>query len=673
MNRLLLMFVPFTMFFAGAVLGQEGAKGPRLSDVELLAGLDPNFAELNKVIALRNAGQTSSALSALADFVRARQEPGDSSPRARRNPQAGTAAAERVLKHQLTVGGITHTFGPDIDWGFNPTTAPGSKYEADHEWTWQLNRHSDWATLARAYRATGDERFAKEFDAQFADWMSECPVPVDAADQRPYSKWRTIEAGIRMFSSWPTAFTAFRTSPSVRDETLLAMVKSMIEHGRYLRRHPTTGNWLTMEMDGLYHVGALLPFVKEAKDWRDFASSRLLKELDVQVYPDGAQIELTPGYHNVALRSFLGPLETAAAYGYSLPEGYRTKLEKMFAYNLWVMRPDRDAPRWNDSWGVDVMGTLRNGLSLFPDRKDFQWVVTDGKEGTPPDHTSHVFPYAGQVVMRSGWERQALFLGFEAGPFGYGHQHEDKLGIVIFAYGKDLLVEGGSYAYDASKWRRYVLTSAAHNVVLVDGQGQARGGQPRQNYVTDKPLDLGFRSNDRYDYARGVYDEGFGKRDQRSVRHTREVLFLKEESLFVVRDTLESLDSKPHLYEALWHLDVNAVNVDEERGIVETHDAGANLRIVPLCDKGLKARVVKGQETPTVQGWMPLGHGVRGVRPIPTVVYEYRSAEPVACFTVFQPLRDGKVERVVRISHAAGKISITYASGRTRETAWPPD
>jgi hypothetical protein len=666
-------------------LGQQN--GPRLSDAELLASLDPNFAGLSKVIALRDTGQTASALSALSGFIRARQEPGDSNQRARRDSRAGTAAAERVLKHQFTVGGITHTFGPDINWGFNPTTAPGTKYEADHEWTWQLNRHGDWATLARAYRTTGDERFAKEFDAQFADWVSECPVPVEAADQRPYSKWRTIEAGIRMFSSWPSAYAAFRKSPSVQDATLLAMVKSMIEHGRYLRRHPTTGNWLTMEMDGLYHVGALLPFVKEAKDWRDFASTRLLKELDTQVYPDGAQIELTPGYHNVAVRSFLGPLETAAAYGYSLPEGYRAKLEKMFAYNLWVMRPDRDAPRWNDSWGVDVMGTLRNGLSLFPGRKDFQWVVTDGNEGTPPDHTSHVFPYAGQVVMRSGWEREALFLGFEAGPFGYGHQHEDKLSVVIFAYGKDLLVEGGSYAYDASKWRRYVLTSAAHNVVLVDGQGQARGGQPRQNYVTDKPLDLGFRSNERYDHARGVYEEGFGKRDQRPARHTREVLFLKPESLFIVRDTLESLDGKPHSYEALWHLDANAVDLDAQTGIVETHDPGANLRIVPLLveagprarpengqPRGVAptARVVKGQETPTVQGWLPLGHGVRGVRPIPTVVYECQSAEPAICVTVFQPLHDGNEERVVRVSHTSGKISITYASGKTVEAILPP-
>jgi len=191
--------------------------------------------------------------------------------------------------------------------------------------------------------------------------------------------------------------------------------------------------------------------------------------------------------------------------------------------------------------------------------------------------------------------------------------------------------------------------------------------------VSDKPLDLAFRSNERYDYARGVYEEGFGKRDQRPARHTREVLFLKPQRLFVVRDTLESLDGKPHSYEALWHLDVNAVKVDEEEGIVETHDAGANLRIVPFCDKGLKPRMVKGQETPAVQGWMPLGHGIRGVRPIPTIVYGCQLADRATLLTVFQPLRDGTEDRAAHISSTAGKISILYAGGQTIETTLPPD
>jgi hypothetical protein len=265
-----------------------------------------------------------------------------------------------------------------------------------------------------------------------------------------------------------------------------------------------------------------------------------------------------------------------------------------------------------------------------------------------------------------------MFLGFEAGPFGYGHQHEDKLGIVLFAYGRELLVEGGSYAYDASKWRRYVLSSYAHNVVLVDGQAQVRRGLPREHYVSDKPADLAFRSDDRYDYARGVYEQGFGERDRRPARHAREVLFLKRERLFLVRDRMEALDGKPHLYEALYHLDANEIDADLQTGIVETRDGGANLRIVPLRVEGMQTDIVKGQETPVVQGWIPRGHGIRGVRPIPTIVYGCRSADPVVFVTALQPLGDGAEDRVTSIACDADRIGIVFAGGRRIEVTLPP-
>ncbi|MCP4376998.1 MAG: heparinase, partial [bacterium] len=631
---LIAVLAAFGALLAATESAPAADQGPRLSDDDLFGSLDPGFPAMSQVVTLHKCGNISGARLALAAFVRARNEPVDFGQKARRDRNADTSRATGVLSHRFVVVGIPHTFDEDIDWGFNPTTVPDSKFDRDHEWTLQLNRHYAWFTLAAAYQATGDERFAREFDLQFSDWVAECPVPVNKANQRPYSKWRTIEAGFRMSWTWPSVFTIFRRSPSVKDSTLISMLKSMIEHGQYLRSYPTGGNWLTIEMDGLFHVGVLLPFVRESKDWRGFAAKRLLAELDTQVYPDGAQIELSPGYHNLALRSFLGPVEIAGAYGHSLPDGYLAKLERMFAYNMWVMRPDRDAPRWNDSWRVDVSGSLKKGFALFDHRTDFQWIATSGQKGKLPDHTSHFFPYAGQVVMRSGWESDALFLGFEAGPFGYGHQHEDKLGIVIFAYGKELLVEAGSYAYDASKWRRYVLSSYAHNVVLVDGQGQVQRGLPRQQYVSKDPVDVAFHSDADYDYARGTYDLGFGRREQRSVHHLREIVFLKKRGIFFIQDTLEPLDGKSHSYQALFHLDAKNVDVDKDSGVVETQDADvANIRIVPLMGGDLKTKVVRGQETPVVQGWLPSGHGIRGVRPIPTIVYERRSAKPVRFLT----------------------------------------
>lgn len=663
--------LPAALVVTFALVCQAADQGPRLPDAELLAALDPAFEGMAPVVRLRDQGKPAAAFAALAALIRAREEPGDFGQRAPRDPAFNVSGAEAVLCHRFVVGGIPHTFGPDIDWTFNPTTAPGSPYDRDNEWTWQLNRHGAWSTLARAYQATGDERFAREFDRQFADWVADCPVPADGANQRPFSPWRTIEAGIRLSSTWPGVFVIFRRSPSVRDATLLAMVKSMVEHGRYLRSYPTSGNWLTMEMNGLYHAGALLPFVRDAAGWRTFALTRLLEELDRQVYPDGAQIELTPGYHNVSLRNFLGPVETARAYGHSLPGDYVAKLERMFAYNLWAMRPDRDLPRWNDSWHVNVRSYLATGFELFPHRADFQWIATDGAAGTAPDHTSHYFPYAGQVIFRSGWDRDALFLGFEVGPFGYGHQHEDKLGVVLFAHGRALLVEGGSYAYDASKWRSYVLSSHAHNVVLVDGEGQHRRGSPRSRYVATEPLDASFHTDGTADYARGVYDEGFGRRGNRTVRHEREAAFLKEHGLFLLRDTVESLDGKEHAYDALFHLDAEELSPAAQLPIAETRAAaGPNLRIVPSAGPGLSVTVVRGQESPVVQGWLPRGHGIRGVRPIPTLIMRRSGATRIQFLTVLQPLRDGTEDRVIRVEAAPPGAALGFASGKA--VTWAP-
>ena len=71
--------------------------------------------------------------------------------------------------------------------------------------------------------------------------------------------WRTIECGIRMGQTWPYAYHYFLSSPSFTDDAICLMLKSMVEHARHLMRWPRSGNWLTMEANGMYHVGVLFP------------------------------------------------------------------------------------------------------------------------------------------------------------------------------------------------------------------------------------------------------------------------------------------------------------------------------------------------------------------------------------------------------------------------------
>src|SRR5689334_22324116 len=116
-------------------------------------------------------------------------------------PGNDIARADRALRHEFVSIGYPHTFGPTIDWHFDKTTDPGSPYAPNNERTWQLNRHAEWTALARAYRQTHDEKYAREFVAEMLSWVEQCPMPKDAANG-PHSAWRTIETGIRAAEVW---------------------------------------------------------------------------------------------------------------------------------------------------------------------------------------------------------------------------------------------------------------------------------------------------------------------------------------------------------------------------------------------------------------------------------------------------------------------------------------
>jgi hypothetical protein len=639
---------------AAQTAGEPVAAGPRMTDTQFFEALDLTNPQLAKVKAAVERGDLAAAKHAFVEHLKLRKTPkwffdwrDKPSPDQRpKNPDV--AAADRYARNELVSVGVRHNFGAVIDWSANPMP---NKY---NEWTWQLNRHPFWRTLGRAYWNTGDEKYVKAFVFQMTHWVRDNPVPLERPDQAAGSRWRTIEAGIRMDGVWLNALYYFLASATFSDEDVITMVKSFAEHAQYLMKFPTTGNWLTMEANGLYHVGAMFPEFKEAKTWRDTGIGRLYKELDIQVYPDGAQIELSTGYHQVSLRNFVGALEIAQLNNYPVPPDYLARLERMYNYNLYAAMPNGYLPGLNDGSYTNVRFNMREGYGYFPKRRDFRWMATDGVEGSPPEKTSYAFPYAGHFVMRSGWDKDARYLLFDGGPFGYGHQHEDKLNFVIHAYGANLVIDPGNYAYDSSPWRRYVIGSYAHNVIHVDGMYQNRRGMPRDQYVVKEPLPHEWKTTKAFDYAAASFgalrDEGFGRKREKPATHTRHILFVKRNEnapgdsadgdYWLVVDVLKPSDDKPHTYEAMFHLDVKDVAIDSTTKRVATlNEDSANLAIVPLADAGLSVEVVKGQENPYVQGWHPAGG--YNVRPIPTVVYKRATAGVTYFIYVFYPLPKG--------------------------------
>ncbi len=639
---------------------KPAATGPRLTDAQFFSMLDLERADLAAVSNAVAKSDWAAAKHAFAEHLRDRKTPAWTfDPHSvGKDPKRRVAGAEKALRHTFNSIGIEWTFGDAIDWAFNPTTQPGSKWPANHEWTWQLSRHAMWVDLGRAFYATGDEKYAAEFVAELKSWVRECPVP-SKADNKPFSRWRTIEAGIRAGSVWPEVYHLFLSAKSFDDEALILMVKSEVEHALYLMRFHTTGNWLAMESNGLYHVGALFPEFTSARSWRETAVGRLYAEFDVQVYPDGAQIELAPGYHGVTVQNFLGPVNLVPLTGFEVPKDYTAKMEKMFDYFLFSMQPTRRTPALNDSGAGGVERWMETAAKLFPQREDFRWVATEGKQGRAPAQTSYQFPYAGQFILRSGWARDALWLCMDGGPFGYGHQHEDKLGVTLTAFGQPLLVEGGVYTYDASDWRRYVLSSRAHNVVLVDGLDQNRRKEPRETYVVKTPLAHVWESHAEFDHAAAVYDEGWGPKAERRVKQTRHVFFVKPD-LFVIADELEPRDDQPHTYEALFHLDAAEARADGLQ--VVTQNKGPNLTIQAFGAEGVS--IVKGQKEPVVQGWLPdSASGYGGIRPIPTAVYRKTASGKTVMLYALCPSAAVAACPVKELRLVDATLKVTFADG----------
>lgn len=603
---------------------------------EFYESLDLKRPELSAVAEAVQRADWKEAARGLASHYRRRKTP----PPPPLAKSGSVPAAEKIVDHVFSfVGCPPHRLPPEIQWNEDPFD-----YE---QWAISLNRHAHWKTLGAAYAGTKDERYAREFVAQLRSWIDRMPVAIGRHFvEGPYSvpgkSPLSLDAGIRMAQSWFPAFYYFLPSPSFTDDDVVAMLRSFRRHAVYLMepRHFRSGsNWGAMEAAGLLYLGCMLPEFRDAPSWRGTAIERLYKELDLQVYPDGAQMELTPGYHGVTLGNLLAALEVARRTETELPDDFVARLERMFDYYVRIAMPDRSTPPLNDSGTGGVQGYLREGLALFPRRDDFRYLATGGEQGTPPSYTSTRLPYAGWHVMRSGWQTDACYLLLDAGPFGTGHQHEDKLSILVHAFGRLLICEAGRYSYDDSPWRRYVLSTRAHNTIMVDGLDQ-RHSAVRESFQTDRPVDTTWISTETLDFASGDYTLGYGRAENVPVQHRRSVLFIKPR-LWLVVDRVHPADDLPHKVESLFHLDAPDVEVDPATGaVVTTNPTGPNVALLPVGFDGWQIEIVQGQTEPVVQGWMPtLEHNE--LRPVPTAVYRRETSGDTVMACLIAPLKPG--------------------------------
>ena len=602
---------------------------------------------------------TDRAVSALAAYYRKKPSVAVASLTAKGG--YNESVADRAVLGQFSVVGVEHTFeGGEVDFLFNPTEEKGP---LNHEWLWQLNRHNHFADMARAYTATGDEKYAVAFRRQLLAWIAQTEIPAEW--NTPGSAFRTIECGLRLHGAWQVAFDGFRKSDSVDDLTLLLMIASMHRQAVHLVEHPRTGNWLMTESNGLFTFSALFPELSDSESGRALAAKRLLGELEVQLLPDGMQYELSPDYHRVVFQCALSfcQLSIALGKGDEIPDGYRALLKNAANAAILLSTPAQTQPRTNDTFTVSTAACTRGTEAILGDDPVHRYFNTRRAEGTPPTegNASAYLPYAGLAAMRSDWGPDATYLCFDVGPLGIAHSHQDKLNIHLYKGSTELLYDDGGGQYDKSEARAYALSGYGHNTVLVDGLAQNRS-EPRR--VTE-PIDADWTTSERFDYAFGVYEDGFGPEQLCLARHRREVLFVKPD-FFCVTDTLTSRDSLKHDYELLLHMDTESVRPLPELPNAMITEFGGDSELIVVAIDSLETTptlsAVSGRETPTLRGWYN-GRNDKCLHKATTVARTACGERDWRFTTLLFPVCKGDAYPTV-LQNADGTLTVTF-KGKT--------
>jgi Heparinase II/III-like protein/Heparinase II/III N-terminus len=592
--------------------------------------------------------------------------------------------ARAVVAHRWPLLGYgVIDFGREIDWLREPVSGVRWPHEyhgdvalvrgdgSDVRVLWELNRLGQLLTLARAYAATRDESLTEEFFAQVDGWRAQNPFGFGP-------NWAcAMEAALRS-TNLLAAFEALRRSAALNESRLAALLSLFDAHGRHLRRnleysYIATGNHYLSDVAGLLWLGLCLPELEAARAWRDFALKELLRELDAQVLPDGADCEASTGYHRFVTELFLYSFLLCRANGVRVDERHWARLRSMLEYVRAYLRPDGRAPLVGDTDGGQFLPLVRRdaddhayllgvGAALFREPRFKLFVEPPhelslllGPEGarayreleTAGLHaaTSSVFRHAGACVLREG----DLYLMLNASGAGLGgrgaHGHNDALSLEVSACGVSFLTDPGTYVYTSDLRARGAFRSTAyHSTVEVDGVEQNTTEEAAPFLIGDesRPRVIDFETGAERDAAVAEH-RGYERLRGGRVTHRRSVTFDKASRFWLVEDAFEGAGA--HDFRFVFHA-APGLEVGARGTLAELRDASTGARLLIVSPEGRDGLAISPRLS---------SNGYGSKRESAAAVWTLRASAPHASRWLLVPVRAGEDERA-RLELARAKM-----------------
>jgi Heparinase II/III N-terminus/Heparinase II/III-like protein len=432
--------------------------------------------------------------------------------------------AEQTRNHVFEFFGQRFEYGSQIDWHADPES--GRRWPlvyhrdvpihdaagpfGDAKYVWELNRQQFLIDLGKMCFLEDSETDAADAVSLVRSWILQNPPGVGV-------NWTcALEPAFRSLS-WLWTYHLCLDSKGLDDDSHLAWLAGLHEHGRFLYRHlerySSPYNHLIGEAAALYALGVLFPEFRRARAWRRRGRHVLESRLAEQFYRDGGSVEQSTFYHHATLGFYIFAALIGRANGEEFSDRIWQTIERAIEFSMYLTQPDGSTPSIGGAddgkpirmehrplWDFRAFQAL--GAVLF-DRQDMKYVAGDFPEdalwllgpsgrvrfdalpSVPPADTCHALAASGYFVARNAWQPDGDYLLFDCGEQADSvrrdsvpnavHGHADCLSAIVWLGGRPVLVDPGMYRYNGDpQWVSHFRRTGAHSTLKVDGQDQAR-------------------------------------------------------------------------------------------------------------------------------------------------------------------------------------------------------
>jgi hypothetical protein len=438
---------------------------------------------------------------------------------------------------------------------------------------WEVNRLNFLLPLLISYKATGDIKKLDLFVSILTSWDK----------QNPYMKginwYSNIEVNIRLINwywCWillekDTAWQQNKKYEVFRNDTWLPLI---YKHCSYSAKNPSyfssANNHLVAEYTGLFLASTLWKF-EETPAWLKKTRKGLEKEIQKQHSENGVNKEEASGYIQFITDFFLIAYIAAEHSGIAFSAKYKTTLKAICEYINNLLDMHGNHPKYGDEDDGRVIlpggnASANNFISILntasvlfskPELKRYgaEWDIKshllttrfNGKSVWKQFNyhrspsVSAFYEKEGHFIMRkhTGINKE-IYCHFDAAPLGYlsiaAHGHADALSVIVHIDGHPFLVDPGTYAYHThADWRKYFVSTLAHNTVTINNTDQAQLSGPTLwlNHYTASPLRI--KKTKECDLVTATHN-GYRKIN---AGHTRSVEFNKEKDAFTITDNIK--------------------------------------------------------------------------------------------------------------------------------------